>query len=131
MTDVKVDFFTHNLAPRKVARLDAFGSLLVAIQVASGQYTPRIIATTLLRDNVLHDFYELWPDKFTNVTNGITPRRWLAQANLPLAARQLVMIANDNGGEDNISVILARVRPQPTASGSIVYVNLMRGSDDP
>ncbi|MEZ5446889.1 MAG: DUF2254 domain-containing protein [Gammaproteobacteria bacterium] len=29
----------------------AFSSLLVAIQVASGQYTPRIIATTLLRDN--------------------------------------------------------------------------------
>ena len=31
------------------------------------------------------------------------------QANLPLAASQLVMIANDNGGDDNISVILARV----------------------
>ena len=30
-----------------------FGSLLVAIQVASGQYTPRIIATTLLRDDVI------------------------------------------------------------------------------
>lgn len=30
-----------------------FGSLLVALQVASGQLTPRIIATTLLRDNVL------------------------------------------------------------------------------
>ena len=30
-----------------------FGSLLVAIQVSSGQYTPRIIATTLLRDNVI------------------------------------------------------------------------------
>ena len=29
-----------------------FGSLLVAIQIASGQLTPRIIATTLLRDNV-------------------------------------------------------------------------------
>lgn len=28
-----------------------FGSLLVAIQIAGGQYTPRIIATTLLRDN--------------------------------------------------------------------------------
>jgi protein phosphatase len=36
------------------------------------------------------------------------------QANLPLAASQLVMIANDNGGEDNISVILAKVRPQTT-----------------
>lgn len=34
------------------------------------------------------------------------------QANLPLAASQLVMIANDNGGEDNISVILAKVRTQ-------------------
>ncbi len=33
------------------------------------------------------------------------------KANLPLAASQLVMIANDNGGEDNISVILAKVRP--------------------
>lgn len=31
--------------------------------------------------------------------------------NLPLAASQLVMIANDNGGEDNISVILAKVKP--------------------
>ena len=30
-----------------------FGSLLVAVQVASGQYTPRIIATTLLSDNVI------------------------------------------------------------------------------
>lgn len=30
-----------------------FGSMLVAIQVAGGQYTPRIIATTLLRDNVI------------------------------------------------------------------------------
>ena len=30
-----------------------FGSLLVAIQVAGGQYTPRIIATTLLKDNVI------------------------------------------------------------------------------
>jgi uncharacterized membrane protein len=30
-----------------------FGSLLVAIQIAGGQYTPRIIATTLLRDNAI------------------------------------------------------------------------------
>lgn len=35
------------------------------------------------------------------------------QANLPLAARQLVMIANDNGGEDNTSVILAKIGPRP------------------
>jgi protein phosphatase len=41
------------------------------------------------------------------------------QGNLPLAARQLVMIANDNGGEDNISVILAKIGPEPTAAGTI------------
>lgn len=37
-----------------------FGSLLVAIQVAGGQYTPRIIATTLLRDNVIRGIVGLF-----------------------------------------------------------------------
>ncbi len=39
----------------------------------------------LLRENVLHDFYELWPDKFTNVTNGVTPRRFIRLANPSLS----------------------------------------------
>ncbi len=39
----------------------------------------------LLRDTVLRDFAELWPEKFTNVTNGVTPRRFLALANPKLA----------------------------------------------
>jgi serine/threonine protein phosphatase PrpC len=47
------------------------------------------------------------------------------QANLPLAAKQLVMIANDNGGEDNISVILAKIRPA-SASGSAFSALLSR-----
>jgi starch phosphorylase len=37
--------------------------------------------TTLLKTNLLRDFYELWPEKFINVTNGVTPRRWLAVSN--------------------------------------------------
>ncbi|WP_017298083.1 glycogen/starch/alpha-glucan phosphorylase [Nodosilinea nodulosa] len=41
--------------------------------------------TELLKQEVLQDFYELWPDKFTNKTNGITPRRWLLQCNPRLA----------------------------------------------
>ncbi|MCG3195358.1 MAG: Maltodextrin phosphorylase [Thermoanaerobaculia bacterium] len=40
----------------------------------------------LLRETVLRDFAELWPDRFTNVTNGVTPRRFLAQANPRLAS---------------------------------------------
>jgi starch phosphorylase len=35
----------------------------------------------LLRDKVLTDFAEYWPDKFTNVTNGVTPRRFIRLAN--------------------------------------------------
>ncbi|MDJ0508568.1 MAG: glycogen/starch/alpha-glucan phosphorylase [Crocosphaera sp.] len=35
----------------------------------------------LVKDTILHDFYLLSPDKFTNVTNGVTPRRWIAQSN--------------------------------------------------
>jgi glycogen phosphorylase len=37
--------------------------------------------TELLERDVLHDFYELWPQKFSNKTNGVTPRRWLALSN--------------------------------------------------
>jgi starch phosphorylase len=39
----------------------------------------------LLKQTVLRDFAELWPEKFCNVTNGVTPRRFMAVANPPLA----------------------------------------------
>ena len=35
----------------------------------------------LLVQTIFKDFAELWPDRFTNMTNGVTPRRWLSQAN--------------------------------------------------
>jgi starch phosphorylase len=40
----------------------------------------------LLRDKVLSDFSRMWPEKFTNVTNGVTPRRFMAIANPGLSA---------------------------------------------
>ena len=39
----------------------------------------------LLRNVVLRDFADYWPDRFNNKTNGITPRRWLLKANPALA----------------------------------------------
>lgn len=40
----------------------------------------------LLQENVLRDFAELWPERFNNKTNGVTPRRWLLVCNPRLAA---------------------------------------------
>jgi glycogen phosphorylase len=42
--------------------------------------------TELLKRRVLRGFHELWPERFSNQTNGVTPRRWLALANPRLAA---------------------------------------------
>ncbi|HET9298685.1 MAG TPA: glycogen/starch/alpha-glucan phosphorylase [Candidatus Polarisedimenticolaceae bacterium] len=37
--------------------------------------------SALLKTTVLRDFHEMWPDKFKNVTNGVTPRRFMVAAN--------------------------------------------------
>jgi len=41
--------------------------------------------TELLKTTVLKDFYELWPNKFTNKTNGVTPRRFMVLSNPALS----------------------------------------------
>ena len=40
----------------------------------------------LLKESVLKDFYEMWPERFSNKTNGVTPRRFLALSNPGLRA---------------------------------------------
>jgi len=59
----------------------------------------------LLRDKVLPDFSELWPEKFTNVTNGITPRRFVRLAN-----RRLSDLLTDTLGDDGWVTDLDRLR---------------------
>ncbi len=41
--------------------------------------------TELVKSDLVPDFHEMWPERFNNKTNGITPRRWLLQANPQLA----------------------------------------------
>ncbi len=43
------------------------------------------IHTELLKHNLMPDFYEMWPEKFNNKTNGVTPRRWLLLADPELS----------------------------------------------
>lgn len=42
--------------------------------------------SNILKTSVFKDFYELWPDRFTNVTNGVTQRRWLMHCNPKLSS---------------------------------------------
>ena len=49
----------------------------------------RLLQTTLARD-----FYAMWPERFNNKTNGVTPRRWLVQAN-PLLAGLITRTIGD------------------------------------
>ena len=51
--------------------------------------------TQILKDSLFKDFYELYPEKFHNVTNGITPRRWLLKANPALAQLITESIGDD------------------------------------
>ncbi|MEW6753411.1 MAG: glycogen/starch/alpha-glucan phosphorylase, partial [Candidatus Latescibacterota bacterium] len=41
--------------------------------------------TRILKEDIFRDFHEIWPQKFTNKTNGIAPRRWLRHCNPDLA----------------------------------------------
>ena len=43
------------------------------------------IHTELIKTSLVPDFYQLWPERFNNKTNGVTQRRWLLQANSSLA----------------------------------------------
>ncbi|MBR5816750.1 MAG: glycogen/starch/alpha-glucan phosphorylase, partial [Anaerotignum sp.] len=66
----------------------ADGQIRMAFLAIVGSHSVNGVAalhTEILKNQELRDFYELYPEKFNNKTNGITQRRWLAHANTELA----------------------------------------------
>ena len=78
--------------------------------------------TELLKRRLFPDFYELWPERFNNKTNGVTPRRWIGLANPGLARlldrragkgwitdleqlRELERCASDKGFQDEFRAV--------------------------
>lgn len=55
------------------------------------------IHSGLIKTQLFKDFYDLWPKMFTNVTNGVTPRRWIHCAFPELSA----LLTEYNGGKDD------------------------------
>ena len=62
--------------PEKMVRM-AFLSIVGSFSVNG----VAALHSDLLKTSLFKDFYELWPEKFNNKTNGVTPRRWVRKAN--------------------------------------------------
>lgn len=74
----------------KVRRMSIIenGKIRMANMSVLGSYHVNGVAelhTDLLKSTIFKDFYEIFPEKFVNITNGITPRRWLLHCNRDLA----------------------------------------------
>ena len=72
---------------RKMAII-ADGQIRMAYLAIVGSHSVNGVAalhTEILKNQELKDFYEIYPEKFNNKTNGITQRRWLLHANPKLA----------------------------------------------
>ena len=90
LDEVRMRFPGDGARVARMSLIDETGERYVRMaHLASvGSHTINGVAalhTELLKQDVLADFHALWPDKFTNVTNGVTPRRWMALANPRLA----------------------------------------------
>ena len=76
----------HNKIRRMAIIAD--GQIRMAFLAIVGSHSVNGVAalhTEILKNQELRDFYELYPEKFNNKTNGITQRRWLVHANRELA----------------------------------------------
>ncbi|WP_072896469.1 glycogen/starch/alpha-glucan phosphorylase [Clostridium fallax] len=56
--------------------------------------------TDILKNTELHNWYELYPEKFQNKTNGITPRRWLRLCNQELSALITELLGSEDWVKD-------------------------------
>jgi starch phosphorylase len=88
--DVRQKFPGDEERVRRLSLIDENGEKYVRMAhlAALGSHAINGVAelhTELLKTHVLRDFYQLTPEKFSNKTNGVTPRRWMVLANPGLA----------------------------------------------
>lgn len=89
---------TARLARMSLIKEGADQQVRMAYLAIVGSYSVNGVAklhTSLLQKGLFRDFYEMWPDKFNNKTNGVTPRRWIASCNPGLADLITATIGDD------------------------------------
>jgi glycogen phosphorylase len=105
---------------RRIAVIDhsGEGAVRMAHLASAGSHAINGVAalhSDLLRQTVLRDFYTVAPHKFLNVTNGVTPRRWMALSN-PGLSGLLTRTIGDRWMSD-LETELARVEPFASDAG--------------
>ncbi|MCP9916719.1 glycogen/starch/alpha-glucan phosphorylase [Cyanobium sp. ATX 6F1] len=91
LQQVRLRFPGNEAILRKVSIIDEEGRKAVRmahLATVASHHVNGVAAlhSDLVKSQLFPEFASLWPEKFTNITNGVTPRRWLALANPPLAA---------------------------------------------
>jgi glycogen phosphorylase len=86
LDDVRLKFGQDNERLGRMSLIDESGGRYVRMAnlACVGCHAINGVAalhTELLKQTVLQDFYELFPEKFINETNGVTPRRWMVLSN--------------------------------------------------
>jgi len=84
--DARVHFFGDESRIARMSLIDESGERYVRMAnlACVGSYAINGVAalhSELLKRDLLEDFHAMWPEKFTSVTNGVTPRRWVALSN--------------------------------------------------
>lgn len=86
LDEVRIRFYGDESRLARLSLISEHGErhVRMAHLACVGSHTINGVAelhSRLMREDVLKDLYEMWPEKFTSITNGVTPRRWLALAN--------------------------------------------------
>jgi starch phosphorylase len=90
LEEVRIRFLGDEQRIVRMSLIDETGEryLRMAHLACVGSHAINGVATLhseLLKRDVLKDFYEMWPQKFSNKTNGVTPRRWMVLSNPKLS----------------------------------------------
>lgn len=107
----------HRIRAMSIIEEAAEPSIRMAHLAVVGSFSVNGVArlhTDLLVSGLFRDFYELWPHKFNNKTNGVTPRRWLAFCNPYLS--ELVTDKIGDGWQKNFERI-AELKPHADDAG--------------
>jgi glycogen phosphorylase len=91
LDEVRIHYPGDNERLARMSLIDEAGdkSVRMANLACVGSHAINGVAelhTKLLTANILHDFYDMSPEKFSNKTNGVTPRRWMLLSNPRLSA---------------------------------------------